>query len=66
MGTIKDVIDNLPLYKRHKLFLTNLLTPISDKELDEILYGTYYYSDDGIGTWDIDNTENAIEDEVSS
>ena len=67
MGIIKDAIDNLPLYKKHKIVLTNLLTPISDEELNEIIYGkTYYYADDGIGTWDIDNTETINEDEISS
>lgn len=67
MGIIKDIVDRLPLYKKHKLVLTNLLTTISDKELDEILYGNYYYySDNGIGTWDIDNTETIYEDEISS
>lgn len=46
----------------------SVLSPISDKELDEILYGSsyYYYGDAGIGTWDIDTVENITENEISS
>lgn len=48
----------------------NTVSPITDEELDEILYGNsyYYYSDQGIGTWDIDEavTVNNEENEISS
>jgi hypothetical protein len=44
-----------------------VVPPLSDKELDEILYGSsyYYYNDEGIGTWDI-SVEEESENEISS
>lgn len=45
----------------------SVLSPISDKELDEILNGGsyYYYNDEGIGTWDI-SFEEKHENEINS
>ena len=67
MNVIKQIINRLVLSNKDKSILGKVLSPMTDSEIDEILYGSYYYySDEGIGTWDIDNTENISEDEISS
>lgn len=65
---IRNIINRLSLSKKDKNDLGKLLSPISDEELDAILNGDsyYYYSDSGIGTWDIDIVENIDENEISS
>lgn len=69
MNTIRQIINRLILTNKDKAILSKFLSPISDKELDEILYGnSYYYGDQGIGTWDMDEsvTINEEDDEISS
>ena len=68
MQKLRNIINRLILSKKDKNDLIKILSPISDEELDSILYGDtyYYYGDDGIGTWDIDTVEVEDETEISS
>ena len=63
---LSRIFKTLNISNERKTELIGLLSPISDEELDEILNGSsyYYYNDEGIGIWDINEEE--LENEISS